>query len=405
MQNVIIVGWHESKLSDEHFQMRMDELAALVETAGGQVLTQVAQKRERPDARTMIGKGKIEELTTLVQGMEADLVVFYQQLSPSQNRNLSEQLDVLVIDRVQLILDIFSLRANSKEGKLQVALAQNQYLLPRIMGQGKFLSRLGGGIGTRGPGESQLEQDRRVLRTQISQIKRELKEMEAHRERSRMKRQASHLFQIGLVGYTNAGKSTILNKLTAAGTYEKDQLFATLTPLTRTFSLENHFKMSITDTVGFIQDLPPVVIDAFHSTLEESRNVDLLLIVVDTSSPFAAEQQEVVVKLLAELDMNQIPHLFVYNKMDMVNDSVPMVYKMPHVKISAQNPADIAELQTAIVKEMQAIYEYFDIQVDPVKIGSWQANRDKVYIEDMTYDEEQQTYHMVGYKPATLSLD
>jgi len=317
---------------------------------------------------------------------------------------MQDALDVMVIDRVQLILDIFSLRAKSKEGKLQVALAQNQYLLPRIVGQGKYMSRLGGGIGTRGPGETQLEQDRRVLRTQISQIKRELQKVEAHRERTRTKRQSSTLFQIGLVGYTNAGKSTILNRLTEADTYEKDQLFATLTPLTRTFALDNQFQMSITDTVGFIQDLPPVVIDAFHSTLEESRNVDLLLIVVDASSPFAADQQDVVVKLLEELDMYQIPHLFVYNKMDQLNGSSPMMFKMPHVKISAHEEADIAKLRAAIVKEMKSIYQHVEFDVDSAEIGKWQALRQSVYIEEMRFDEEKQNYHISGYKPKEMYL-
>lgn len=404
MQNVIIVGLQKNQQSDEHFQMQMDELAALVDTAGGQVLTQISQKRERPDARTLIGTGKLEELRTLVESMDADLVIFYQQLSPSQSRNLQEVLDVMVIDRVQLILDIFSLRAKSKEGKLQVALAQNEYLLPRIGGQGKYMSRLGGGIGTRGPGETQLEQDRRVLRTQISQIKRELKKVEAHRERTRTKRQSSTLFQVGLVGYTNAGKSTILNRLTEADTYEQDQLFATLTPLTRTFELDNQFEMSITDTVGFIQDLPPVVIDAFHSTLEESRNVDLLLIVVDASSPFAADQQDVVVRLLEELDMYQIPHLFVYNKMDQVDGAAPMMFKMPHVKISAREEADIARLRDAIVKEMKVIYQHIELDVDSAAIGKWQALRHSVYIEDMRFDEDKQIYHISGYKPEEMYI-
>lgn len=404
MQDVIIVGIQYARQSDEHFKMQMEELAALVETAGGHVLTEITQKRDKTDSRTLVGKGKIEELKNLIVSMEADLVVFYDQLSPSQNRNIQGEIETMVIDRVQLILDIFSLRAKSKEGKLQVALAQNEYLLPRLAGQGKYLSRLGGGIGTRGPGETQLEEDRRVLRNEIQKIKNELKEVEVHRERTRAKRQNSSLFQIGLVGYTNAGKSTILNGLTQADTYEEDQLFATLTPLTRTFELENQFQMSLTDTVGFIQDLPPVVIDAFHSTLEESRNVDLLLIVVDASSPNSAEQQDVVTKLLAELEMHHIPHLFVYNKMDRMQSDTAMMFKKPHVKISARSKADLSKLNDAIIQELQNIYEYIDEDVNPMDIGKWQANRHQVYIEDMSFNEETNAYHIKGYKPQSFYL-
>ncbi len=294
MQEVIAVLLEDKSETDQDFQMRLEECQELIKTAGGKLVATLTQSRDHPDPRTYIGQGKLAELKSLAETLSADLIIFYDALSPSQVRNIEAALDWPVIDRVQLILDIFTLRAHSKEAKLQVALVQNEYLLPRLAGQGLALSRLAGGIGTRGPGESQLERNRRTLRDDISRIKKQLKEAEKHREISRDRRTSSSRFKIGLVGYTNAGKSTILNGLTQADTYEEDQLFATLTPLTRSFSLENGFQMTLTDTVGFIQDLPPMVIDAFHSTLEESRDVDLLLIVIDASSTYAKAQEKTV---------------------------------------------------------------------------------------------------------------
>lgn len=406
MQQVLLAAVQTPDISDRQFDMQIEELEELVNTAGGEVVGLVSQKRERFDARTLIGKGKVEELAMHADANEADLIIFYQQLTPSQNNNLQLAVDFPVIDRIQLILDIFAMRATSKEGKLQVALAQNEYLLPRLAGNYNALSRLGGGIGTRGPGETKIEQDRRVLRNEIQRIKAELKEVEKHRSRTRENREKGAIFQLGLIGYTNAGKSTITNALTQADTLEENQLFATLTPLTRVFSLNNHFQMSITDTVGFIQDLPPQIIDSFHSTLEESRQVDLMLIVIDASSPYASEQEAVVLDTLKQLDMLDIPHLFVYNKMDKVanTNQAILAFNQPNVQISAKSEESIEELLATIVNELKDQYDEVEITVSPSQIGNWMGLQDHTYFEKMAFDEVSQQYELHLFKPKYLQL-
>ncbi|KAF3303015.1 GTPase HflX [Carnobacterium sp. PL17RED31] len=406
MQKVLLAAVQTPDTSDRQFDMQIEELEELVNTAGGEVVGLVSQKRERFDARTLIGKGKVEELAMHADANEADLIIFYQQLTPSQNNNLQQAVDFPVIDRIQLILDIFAMRATSKEGKLQVALAQNEYLLPRLAGNYNALSRLGGGIGTRGPGETKIEQDRRVLRNEIQRIKDELKEVEKHRSRTRENREKGAIFQLGLIGYTNAGKSTITNALTQADTLEENQLFATLTPLTRVFSLNNHFQMSITDTVGFIQDLPPQIIDSFHSTLEESRQVDLMLIVIDASSPYASEQEAVVLDTLKQLDMLDIPHLFVYNKMDKVANThqAILAFNQPNVQISAKSEESIGDLLAAIVNELKDQYDEVEIAVSPSQIGNWMGLQDHTYFEKMEFDEVSQQYEVHLFKPKYLQL-
>ncbi|MCZ0717007.1 GTPase HflX [Aerococcus kribbianus] len=406
MQKIVTVGLQNQETSDARFAMQMIELKELVDTAGGQVVAEVTQKREKIDNRFIIGRGKLNELDQISQAYEADMVIFYQQMSPSQNNNVQAELDIPVIDRVQLILDIFAQRAQSVEGKLQVALAQNEYLLPRLSGFGQMMSRLVGGIGSRGPGETKLEQDRRVLRKEIQKIKKELAEVEAHRERTREKRKASSVFQLGLIGYTNAGKSTIINNISSAETYQADQLFATLTPLTRTFSLPNHFKLTITDTVGFIQYLPPMIIDAFHSTLEENRQVDLLLVVVDASSPYAADQEAVVKDQLKELGMDTIPVLFVYNKADLLenSDQGKILFSQPSVFISAQEEEGIEALITGIVDQMKTQYDYLEMTVSPAEINRWIKDADILYIEEMRFDKDKDNYHVKFYKPKDYLL-
>ena len=272
--------------SDTHFQYSLEELKNLVENTGVEVVGEVTQKRDSIDNRTLIGKGKIQELKHLVEETEASAVVFNQELSPSQVRNIQNEIDVKILDRIQVILDIFAIRATSREGGLQVQLAQLNYLLPRLVGHGINMSRLGGGIGTRGPGETKLETDRRHINRQISDIRKELKKVEDHRDRIRQQRDRTNLFRIGLIGYTNAGKSTVLNALTNSQTYEKDELFATLDPVTRKLELASGLQVTLTDTVGFIQDLPTQLIESFQSTLEESKDVDLLLHIVDASAPY-----------------------------------------------------------------------------------------------------------------------
>ncbi|MGY0837043.1 GTPase HflX [Aerococcus urinaeequi] len=405
MQKVLLAAVQTPDISDRQFDMQIEELEELVNTAGGKVVGFVSQKRERYDARTLIGKGKVDELASQAEVKEADLIIFYQQLTPSQNNNLQQAVDFPVIDRIQLILDIFAMRATSKEGKFQVALAQNEYLLPRLAGNYNALSRLGGGIGTRGPGETKIEQDRRVLRNDIQRIKGELKEVEKHRSRTRENREKGAIFQLGLIGYTNAGKSTITNALTEANTLEENQLFATLTPLTRVFSLNNHFQMSITDTVGFIQDLPPQIIDSFHSTLEESRQVDLMLIVIDAYSPYASEQEAVVLDTLKQLDMLDIPHLFVYNKMDKLDSSqAVLAFNQPNIQISAKSGDSIQNLLVAIIDELKKQYDEIEISVSPNQIGNWMGLQDRIYFENLSFDEEAQTYKLHLFKPKYLQL-
>mgnify|MGYP000962977949 FL=1 len=353
-EKVVIVGV-ETEKNQSYFAESMKELIQLTKTAAGEVVFSLTQKRPQVDRQTLIGKGKLEELIQQATAYEADLIIFNHELTPRQSQIISDAVGLPVIDRVQLILDIFAMRARSREGKLQVELAQLEYLLPRLMGQGKTLSRLGGGIGTRGPGETKLETDRRYIRNKIYAVKRELKEVEAHRERNRQQRKNNEIFQIGLIGYTNAGKSTILNLLTQADTYSKDQLFATLDPLTKKWHFPEGFEVTMTDTVGFIQDLPTQLIDAFHSTLEESQNMDLLLHVVDASAPERILQEQTVLKLMDELEMKDVPILTVYNKADQVNRGAFTPTLFPNRLISAKSESGKQELTRAIKREIMEL--------------------------------------------------
>lgn len=398
VEKVILVGV-ETEDNYQRFEGSMKELKNLTKTAQGEVVFSLTQKRPRVDRQTVIGKGKVEELIQLVDAYEADIVIFNHELTPRQNQLIAEAVGVKVIDRVQLILDIFALRARSKEGKLQVELAQLNYLLPRLVGQGKQLSRLGGGIGTRGPGETKLESDRRHIRDKITAIKRELKEVTAHRERSRQKRQTSDLFQIGLIGYTNAGKSTILNMLTTAGTYSEDQLFATLDPLTKKWQLPQGMIVTLTDTVGFIQDLPTQLIEAFQSTLEESRSMDLLLHVVDASAEDRLQHEQTVVELLNELDLEQIPVLTVYNKSDQVDQDEFIPTLFPNVLISAKSTFGKEELTKAVRENMMELllpYE-FDISSDEGQKLS-ELTRHTLLLSE-NFDEAKNAYHVKGFAP------
>lgn len=397
-ERVILVNVLQTPVDSERAAMQQEEFEQLVQTAGGEVVETIIQKRDQMDPKSLVGSGKVQEIKRRIQATDSELVIFYQSLSPSQNRNLQELLGVSVIDRIQLILDIFSMHARTKEAKLQVALAQKKYLLPRIQGLGNVLSRLGGGIGTRGPGETKLETDRRVIRNEINQIEKALKQVAANRILNRKKREDSQLFRVGLFGYTNAGKSTIINGLAQAETYEKDELFATLSPLTRTYALENHFKLSLTDTVGVIQDLPPMLIDAFHSTLEESMAVDLLLIVIDASSPYADRHQEVIDDILNDMAIGHIPKCYIYNKMDQVSESTDILRVQPEsLKISAKQPEDLERLNQLIVKQLKKQYTTIDQSVDAKDIGQWLSFSDRVYIDTMDYDETTNNYHLIAY--------
>lgn len=360
-ERVILLG---VELPDtENFEMSMEEFASLAETAGAEVVSSYRQKREKYDSKSLIGSGKLAEIKAIVDADAIDTVIVNDRLTPRQNVNLEAELGVKVIDRMQLILDIFAMRARSHEGKLQVHLAQLKYMLPRLVGQGVMLSRQAGGIGSRGPGESQLELNRRSIRNQISDIERQLKIVEKNRETGREKRTESQVFKIGLIGYTNAGKSTIMNVLTNDKQYEADELFATLDATTKQIYLQNQFQVTLTDTVGFIQNLPTELVAAFKSTLEESRHVDLLLHVIDASDPNHAEHEKVVLNLLKNLDMLDIPRLAVYNKMDVAEHFAATAF--PNVRISARDKDARSLLRRLIINEIREIFEPFSIRVHP----------------------------------------
>ncbi|MFQ7325300.1 GTPase HflX [Streptococcus oralis] len=358
-ERVLIVGVELQGM--ENFDMSMEELASLAKTAGAEVVGVYTQKREKYDSKTFVGSGKLEEIAKMVDADEVSTVVVNNRLTPRQNVNLEEILGVKVIDRMQLILDIFAMRARSHEGKLQVHLAQLKYLLPRLVGQGIMLSRQAGGIGSRGPGESQLELNRRSVRNQITDIERQLKVVEKNREVVREKRLESSVFKIGLIGYTNAGKSTIMNALTSKTQYEADELFATLDATTKSIHLTGNLQVTLTDTVGFIQDLPTELVTSFKSTLEESKNVDLLVHVIDASDPNHEEHEKTVLQIMKDLEMLDIPRLTLYNKADKVENFTPT--QTPYRLVSAKDPDSRTKLQDILLEKMQELFQPFTIQV------------------------------------------
>ena len=321
---VIIVGLHTDKTTDREFEESLAELARLVDTAGGVVLQTISQKRSRPHPQTLVGAGKVQEIALKIQTTGASLVVFDRDLSPAQARNLESQFGVRVVDRTEVILDIFAQRAQSRAGKLQVELAQLEYMLPRLVGRGQAMSRLGGGIGTRGPGETKLETERRSIQKRITHLQRDVTQLQAHRSRLRKQRQKQDITTVAIVGYTNAGKSTLINALTNSDVYAADRLFATLDPTTRRLAIPDPVtgkpcNILLTDTVGFIQELPPSLVDAFRATLEEVTEADTLLHVVDLSHPSWENQIRSVMQILQEMPLAVGPMLLVFNKLDQVD--------------------------------------------------------------------------------------
>lgn len=321
---VLLVGLLTEKISPQQFQANLEELTLLVESAQGRVLETLQQRRSRPHPQTVVGQGKVQEIALRAQTMGANLIVFDRDLSRSQVRNLETAIGIRVIDRTEVILDIFAQRAQSQAGKLQVELAQLEYMLPRLTGQGQAMSRLGGGIGTRGPGETKLESDRRAIQRRIARLQQEVNQLQAHRARLRQQRQQNEIPSIAVVGYTNAGKSTLLNVLTNAEVYTADQLFATLDPTTRRLAILDPVTQApkeflLTDTVGFIHELPPPLVDAFRATLEEVTEADMLLHVVDLSHPTWNDQIRAVVDILSSMPVAPGPTLVAFNKIDQVS--------------------------------------------------------------------------------------
>lgn len=375
-------------------ELSLQELVQLAETAGVEVLDVLRQNKETPDSRWFIGKGKVEELRMAADALGANTAIFDQELSGAQVRNLEEALDLKIIDRTQLILDIFAGRAKTREGIIQVELAQLSYLLPRLSGQGKNLSRLGGGIGTRGPGESKLETDRRHIRDRITELKRQLDEVVKTRELHRERRRKAGAVQVALVGYTNAGKSTLLKQLTDADVYIENQLFATLDPTSRVLELASGKEVVLTDTVGFIQNLPHDLVASFRATLEEVNEANLVLHVVDASSPMREEQMEIVQSILQDLGAAGTPQIVLFNKIDLCQPE--QLEMLPtgtgYLKISAFNPEDLTRITEIIADELAGDTLSFRIPGDRGDISSLLYRVGEVL--ETTYDENDVLYNV-----------
>ncbi|MBQ9040273.1 MAG: GTPase HflX [Clostridia bacterium] len=347
----------------------LDELASLAETAGAMVITRVIQNRQKPDSATYIGSGKAEELALVCQAMEIDLAILDDELTGAQQKNLENILGVRVIDRTALILDIFAQRAQSAEGKLQVELAQMKYRLPRLQGMGTVLSRLGGGIGTRGPGETRLEVDRRRIRRRIDDLEGQLKEIKKQRDLRRARREKTGQITVALVGYTNAGKSTLLNALSGADVLVEDKLFATLDPVMRQVELPENRRCLVVDTVGFIRKLPHQLVQAFRSTLEEALYADLLVVVSDLSSPNYAQQRATVFEVLNDLGAGDKPILEALNKADRVNVT-GMIEPADAILISAKEGRGLDALKTEISRRIAAMRHRAELMIPYDKGGA-----------------------------------
>ena len=365
-ERVILIGVQTA--ADENVEVSLDELEELASTAGAVTVGKVIQNREAVHPGTYIGKGKIEEVRALVYALNATGVICDDELSPAQLNNLERELDCKVMDRTLLILDIFAARAVTSEGKIQVELAQLRYRAARLVGLRESLSRLGGGIGTRGPGEKKLETDRRLIRTRISALKQELVQVEKHRELIRSGRARGNMKTVAIVGYTNAGKSTLLNKLTGSEVLSEDKLFATLDPTTRLLNLQDGQQILLTDTVGFIHKLPHHLIEAFKSTLEEAKYADYIIHVVDSSNPQAEMQMHVVYETLRELGVMGKKIITLFNKQDVPGACVLRDFKSDYsLKISArtgQGLEELGELLARLLAEdqiyMERIFPYQD---------------------------------------------
>lgn len=402
-ENVLILAVKKGNETDNHFQSSVHELQSLSYTAGGNVVEVITQNRVQIHPVTYVGTGKVDEVKQLIAQFDVELVIANDELSPGQLRNLNDLFGIRVIDRSQLILDIFASRAKTKEGQLQVELAQLEYTLPRLHGMGLVLSRLGGGIGTRGPGETKLETDQRHIRRRIDEIKRRLKDVVKQREQYRKRRKLNQVFQIAIVGYTNAGKSTLFNRLTNETALEEDLLFATLDPLTRKIHLPSGFQCLMTDTVGFLQDLPTSLIAAFKSTLEEVAEADFLLHVVDASHEGNEQQQQTVLQILRELNAHTIPMLTVYNKRDLIDgDYFPIHH--PNIVISAYEEQDHVKLLQKMEEILMDEWEYYAISLDPNHGKIMNQFSQHTIVKKKYYNEETNQYDLEGFIPENHPL-
>ena len=386
-ERVLLVGVQENDGDDT--EESLQELAELAKTAGAEVVGTVIQKRERIHPGTYVGKGKIDEIRTLLNALDATGIICDDELSPVQMNHLQQELESKIMDRTLLILDIFASRAVTKEGKIQVELAQLRYRAVRLVGLGSSLSRLGGGIGTRGPGEKKLEMDRRLIKERISQLKKELEHVKKHRELLRQGRTKDLVMTAGSVGYTNAGKSTLLNTLTDAGVLSEDKLFATLDPTTRLLELDGGQRIYLTDTVGFIRKLPHHLIEAFKSTLEEAKYADVILHVVDASNPQVEEQMFIVYETLRELGVKDKTIVTLFNKQDrLAGNEILRDFKADYVlKISARTGLGLDELKNTLEKILIGNQIYIERVLDYKDAGMLQLVRKYGQLIEEKYTE------------------